>query len=128
MALNASEKQAARLSLIFVWLWTAVVSAHQAQGQSVELLKGHAIVPEQAYSVLIWGGVAVDAALGALMLFKPGAWVYRCALMMTGLMTLVGSVIDPTLWLHPLGPLSKNLPIMVLLWILARNNLSSESS
>jgi len=36
------------------------------------------------------------------------------------LMTLATTVLLPTLWLHPLGPLLKNLPIAALLWALAQ--------
>jgi hypothetical protein len=30
--------------------------------------------------------------------------------------TLLASAMVPFLWLHPLGPLLKNLPILALLW------------
>ena len=36
------------------------------------------------------------------------------------LMTGVATAIDPSLWLHPLGPLTKNVPIAALLLVLAR--------
>jgi hypothetical protein len=29
-------------------------------------------------------------------------------------------VLNPGLWLHPLGPLLKNIPIAAVLWVLAR--------
>ncbi len=35
-------------------------------------------------------------------------------------MTLAATVLQPGLWLHPLGPLLKNLPIAALLWHLYR--------
>jgi hypothetical protein len=31
-----------------------------------------------------------------------------------------GDLLQPALWLHPLGPLLKNLPIAALLWHLYR--------
>ena len=34
-------------------------------------------------------------------------------------MTALASVLDPSLWLHPLGPLTKNVPIAAALWVLA---------
>jgi hypothetical protein len=37
-------------------------------------------------------------------------------------MTVVATVMQPTLWLHPLGPLTKNVPIAVVLWILMRRS------
>lgn len=120
MALSTHERHLARLSLVFVWLWTAFVSVQQAQGMSTELLRASHGIPPAAYPWLIYGGSAVDLALGMLMLLKPGRSVYLAALLMTLTMTLVGTWAAPALWLHPLGPLSKNLPILALLWIVAR--------
>lgn len=120
MALNARERQRARLSLVAVWLWTALVSVQQAQDMSVQLLQASPRIPPDAYPWLIYGGAAVDLILGLLMLLKPSRAVYLAALLMTLAMTVVATWADPALWLHPLGPLSKNLPILALLWILAR--------
>ncbi len=36
------------------------------------------------------------------------------------LMTVAATILIPGLWLHPLGPLTKNVPIAVALWILSR--------
>ena len=33
--------------------------------------------------------------------------------------TVLLSVIDPAFWLHPFGPLTKNAPMLVLIWLLA---------
>ena len=35
-------------------------------------------------------------------------------------MTLAATAIDPSWWLHPLGPLTKNPPIAAILWVLWR--------
>ena len=121
MALSTTERRLARQSLVFVWLWTAFTSAQQAQGLSTDLLRVNAHIPEQAYPWLIWSGIAVDAVIGTLMAWRDAAWVYRSALAATVVMTVVGSWVDANLWLHPLGPLSKNLPILALLWILAQD-------
>lgn len=120
MALSPHQRQVARLSLVAVWLWTAFVSVHQMPGMSVQLLQANGHIPPQAYPWLIYSGAAVDLMIGLLMLLKPGKAVYLAALLMTVTMTLVGTWVDPSLWLHPLGPMSKNLPIFALLWILAR--------
>ncbi len=111
----------ARGSLAAVWLWTALVSAWQAQGLGVQLLQANTHIPTTLYPWLIWSGVGLDLLLSLLMLLRPRLEVYMAALLATIVMTLVGTWVDPALWLHPLGPLSKNLPILVLLWILARS-------
>lgn len=124
MALSSFETGLARTSLIAVWLGTALVSAWQANGISRELLSVNDKVPATLYPWLIWGGAGVDLLLGLWMAFKPGRAAYLSAMGMTLLMTLVGTWVDPALWLHPLGPISKNLPIMVMLWLLAQEHTS----
>jgi hypothetical protein len=40
------------------------------------------------------------------------------------LMTLVATILYPSLWLHPLGPLTKNIPAAAALLILAKASSS----
>ena len=120
--MNPSSLQLARYSLILVWLWTAVVSLQQIDGLSLALLQAQTLIPAALFSWVIWGGAITDLVLGVLMAWRPGRRVYLAALLMTLVMTVIGSVATPALWLHPLGPLSKNLPILALLWILAQES------
>lgn len=119
MALNPAQTRLARGSLVAVWLWTALVSAWPARALGVQLLQANTHIPTTLYPWLIWSGIALDLLLGLLMLLRPRPGVYMAALLATVVMTLLGTWVDPALWLHPLGPLSKNLPILALLWILA---------
>jgi DoxX-like family len=120
MALSHNEQQVARWSLVFVWLWTAAVSIQQADDRSLALLQQQSTLPSNLFPWVIWGGASVDLVLGSLMAWRPQRKVYLIAAGMTLLMTLVGTGLTPGLWLDPLGCLSKNLPILALLWILAR--------
>lgn len=109
-----------RNGLVFVWLATAVVSVWELQGQSLQLLTSAGIHDRTLAFLLILGGAAVDAAFGLAMWIKPGRVVYLTALGTMGAMTVAATALAPALWLHPLGPLTKNVPIAVALWILAR--------
>jgi hypothetical protein len=109
-----------RYSLVFVWLATAVVSVWELHGQSRVLLLDSGVVDLRVADALVWAGAALDAVLGALLLFKPGRRVYVFALLAMLGMTLVATFMHPALWLHPLGPLTKNVPIAVVLWVLMR--------
>jgi hypothetical protein len=111
-----------RYSLVFVWLATAVVSVWELNGQSRVLLLDSGVSDLRAADALVWAGAALDAVLGGLLLFKPGRRVYAFALLAMLGMTLVATVMHPALWLHPLGPLTKNVPIAVVLWILTRRS------
>lgn len=108
-----------RLSLVAVWLGTALVSLIGLHGQSTQLLLQAGVQDAELVQWLIWSGIAVDAALGLALLLRPGRVVYLMALGMMLLMTLVATLLYPSFWLHPLGPLLKNLPIAAMLWVLA---------
>lgn len=107
-----------RYSLIFVWLATALVSVLELQGQSRALLIASGVTDMRVADALVWAGAVVDAVLGLLLLVWPVRRVYGLALLVMLGMTVVATLMQPALWLHPLGPLIKNVPIAVVLWIL----------
>lgn len=120
MTLSDKDQLWLRLSIVFVWLGTAVASVWELQGQSAQLLQAAGVQHPALARWLILAGAGVDAVLGLAMLIRPARWTYLAALAVMALMTLVASILDPSLWLHPLGPLTKNIPIAALLFILAR--------
>jgi hypothetical protein len=112
-----------RLSLVFVWLWTAVVSVWELQGQSRALLVAGGVSDASVVNALVLAGAMLDAILGLWLMMRPTRPAYLLALATMVVMTLVATALSPSLWLHPLGPLSKNIPIAVVLWLLARKPL-----
>ena len=110
--MNAFE----RWSLVALWWGTAAVSALGWGGISHALVREPTWVPEGLISLLVAGGIAVDVLIGAWLAWRPGPLACRAALLVVGLFTLLASAMVPGEWLHPLGPLLKNLPIAALLW------------
>ena len=115
-----------RWSLVFVWLATAVVSVVELKGQSRELLAGLPsgwTTGDAAWmpTAIILAGAAADAALGLWLALRPGRSAYLAALALMGAMTLLATLIHPAWWLHPLGPLTKNLPIAAILLVLLKD-------
>ena len=107
-----------RGSLVFVWFTTAIVSAWELHGQSRELLKGVSFLGKSGITALILGGVVADAIIGLWLALRPGRVAYVTALGLMGAMTLLATVVEPTWWLHPFGPLTKNIPIAAILAVL----------
>lgn len=106
-----------RYSLVAVWLFTAVASFVELNGQSREVLAAAGIAsPQWLVQGLIVGGAAADLAVGIALWRWPGRASYAAALALMLAMTVVATVLQPGLWLHPLGPLLKNIPIAALLW------------
>jgi hypothetical protein len=120
MTLSARDQQWLRLSIVAVWLATAVVSVRELEGQSASLLLAAGVQDPALVRLLVLSGAGADAALGLALLLRPARWSYLAALAVMALMTAVATALEPGLWLHPLGPLTKNLPIAAILLILAR--------
>ncbi|MBB4844531.1 hypothetical protein HNP55_003075 [Paucibacter oligotrophus] len=121
--LPAGMQQGLRLlrwSLVSVWLLTSVFSVLELNGQSSALLVQAGVRDAQLRTVLVLGGAGVDLLLGLAMLLFPGRRSYAAAFAGMVLMTVLAGVLLPDLWLHPLGPLMKNLPIAAALWLLWR--------
>lgn len=114
------ENRYLRQSIIFVWLWTAAVSVWELHGQSRALLLASGVSNTDVTGALVFTGAAVDAVLGLWLWLRPTRPAYLLTLAAMMFMTLVATVMNPHLWLHPLGPLSKNIPIAAVLWVLAR--------
>ena len=110
-----------RLSLVFVWLCTALVSFLELDGRSTGLFQGTVLEGSRFIPVLIWFGILVDVVLGVALCLRPARRVYFVALGFMLLMTVVATVLSPRLWLEPLGPLTKNVPIAAILLVLARS-------
>lgn len=109
-----------RFSLVFVWLATALASVWELEGQSRAVLNAAGVHDAWLVRSLVLSGAALDAVLGLALWLRPVPRTYLAALAVMLLMTLLASVLDPSLWLHPLGPLTKNIPMAVMLWVLAK--------
>lgn len=118
--MNARDLTLLRRSLVLVWFITAFASAWEAHGRSAALLL-QAGVDGTPARLMLWGGIALDVAIGLLLWLAPPRAAATAALAATLAMTVVTTVVLPAQWLDPLGSLSKNLPILAALVVLRRN-------
>lgn len=128
--MNRASAQLLRASLVVVWLATGVVSVWELHGQSRELLAGLPTAWAGGHApwlptAIILAGAAADAVLGLWLALRPGRKAYGAALLMMLIMTLLATAIQPAWWLHPFGPLTKNLPIAAILWVLLQDEATS---
>jgi hypothetical protein len=113
-----------RIALALMWLWTAIVSfGLYPVADSLALLARVGLHGALAL-VALYGAAALDLALGVLTLAAPARWrrpVWLAQLALIAAYTVLVSVFLPEYWLHPYGPISKNLPLaalVALLWAL----------
>jgi len=108
-----------QLSLAFLWLFTAITSAFiYPQAQSFDLLKQVGISPNYQ-PFFLYGASLFNAILGLALLFNfhvRKICVLQFFLII--LYTLIISLKLPYLWLEPFGPIIKNFPILVGIYIL----------
>ena len=128
--MNHASARLLRASLVVVWLATAVVSVWELHGQSRELLAGLPTAWAGGHApwlptAIILAGAAADAVLGLWLALRPGRKAYGAALLMMLAMTVLATAIQPAWWLHPFGPLTKNLPIAAILWVLLQDEATS---
>jgi len=113
-----------RLALALLWIWTAVVSFGLYPVQESQALLARVGLHGGAASVALYGAAALDLVLGLLTLAAPARWRRRVWLAQAALIagyTVLITVFLPEYWLHPYGPVTKNLPILglvALLWSL----------
>lgn len=124
--MTAAPHRLLRTSLVVVWLATAAVSVWELHGQSRELLAGLPTAwttGEAAWrpTAIILAGAAADAVLGLWLALRPGRGAYVTALLLMAAMTALATALHPAWWLHPFGPLTKNLPIAAILWVLLQD-------
>lgn len=116
----------ARLSVAAVWIWTGLVSLGLFPvADSLALLSDFGLQGAPAL-VALYGGATLDLILGVLTLAAPARWMGRiwCAqLVVIAGYTVLITLRMPHWWLHPYGPLTKNLPMMAvigMLWTMHR--------
>jgi uncharacterized membrane protein YphA (DoxX/SURF4 family) len=111
----ASTLLAYRISLSALWIFTAITSVFFAPDIGYQVLSSAGITGELA-TVSIWAGSLVDLALGIWLL--SGKKLKACCMAQLVVMTaytLILTVIAPHFWLHPFGPLTKNIPIGMMI-------------
>lgn len=128
--MNLSSANLLRTSLVVVWLATALVSVWELHGQSRELLAGLPTAWAEGRAswlptAIILAGAAADAVLGLWLALRPGRKAYWAALVLMAAMTLLATALHPAWWLHPFGPLTKNLPIAAILLVLLQDTTTT---
>jgi uncharacterized protein YbjT (DUF2867 family) len=115
---------ALRVALAFLWIWTALVSFGLYPVEDSKALLARVGLHGALATFALYGAAVLDLLLGLLTLWAPRGWrgpVWAAQLALIGGYTVLITLFLPEYWLHPYGPISKNLPIMAaiaLLWAL----------
>jgi len=113
-------------SLAFVWLFTGLTSIFFAPEVGFEILAKAQITGIYA-DIAVFGGGLWDIFLGIWLIVQRKLRSCCIAQIVTVLIySMLLTIIDVSFWLHPFGPVTKNLPILVLIvWLYQEKSASS---
>ncbi|HLV28333.1 MAG TPA: SDR family oxidoreductase [Burkholderiaceae bacterium] len=108
-----------RVSVALVWLAAGIVSLGlYPVSDSMAMLEAVG-VPSVFSSAVLYCAAAMDIALGLLVLSPwRGRWLWAFQALVVLGYTAILTLRLPDFWLHPFGPLVKNLPFLAVLWLL----------
>jgi hypothetical protein len=108
-----------RISIALVWIWTSIVSLGLYPTQdSYELLARVGVGPALA-PLMLYGAAVLDLLVGlaTLMMSRLG-WLWLLQLAVILGYSIIITFELPEFWLHPYGPLSKNLVMLAAIYLL----------
>jgi len=73
-------------------------------------------------------GSVVDIAIGLWLLCNWRlSWCFKIQLIIIASYTVLLTIIAPSFWLHPFGPLSKNIPLACFIFILLQDSQTNNA-
>lgn len=119
--LNTLEIWSARLVISTVWGLTGLVSLGGFPlSASLDLLARVGLQGPISEATL-YAAALLDIVLGVLTITRPSKRLWKAQAVLILIYTVIISVRLPEFWLHPFGPVLKNLPIFMILWLLHRH-------
>ena len=105
----------ARYALSFLWIFTGLTSTLFEPDIGYQIL-ANANVTGNLADISVFGGGLLDIVIGLWLLTKYKI-KFCCDIQIAVIVvyTLLLSIIDASFWLHPFGPITKNIPIVVLI-------------
>ena len=108
-----------RITIAIVWLVAGVVSAAiYPVDESMAMLERVGITGGLA-TLSLYGAAAFDFAMGiATLAMRRRQWLWIVQALAILAYTAIITVALPEQWLHPFGPVVKNLPMLAAIWLL----------
>lgn len=108
-----------RVSIAFVWIATAIVSALVYPPELSYQLLERTGVPAELGPLMLYGASAFDLLLGlGIVLLARRRWLWMVQLLLIGFYSAVIAWKLPEFVWHPYGPLTKNIPMLAAIWLL----------
>jgi hypothetical protein len=108
-----------RFALAWLWITTGVLSAFGFPVESSYSMLNQVGIPDFLTPFFLYGAAGLDIALGVALLFSYHLrLVVILQITIVLVYTLFITIGIPELWLHPFGPVSKNIPLIIATFLL----------
>jgi uncharacterized protein YbjT (DUF2867 family) len=110
-----------RVTVALMWLWSGVVSLGLYPAEESLAMLARVGLHGFLATAALYGAAALDVAIGLVLFLKTGRWIWWAQLVLICAYTAILTAFLPELWLHPFGPVFKNVPLaaaILLLWAL----------
>lgn len=107
-----------RWSVALVWIVTGILSFGVYPVADSYVLLARTGIHGALAPVMLYGAAALDLLLGVLTLCLRRRWLWYAQILLILGYTAIISLRLPEFWLHPYGPLLKNLPMLAAIAVL----------
>ncbi|WP_151637132.1 SDR family oxidoreductase [Noviherbaspirillum aerium] len=108
-----------RVSIALVWIVTGIVSFGLYPVEESYALLARTGITGALAPLMLYGAALLDLAFGiGTLVLKRRRWLWLAQFALIAFYTVIISFRLPEFWLHPYGPLLKNLPMLAAIWLL----------
>jgi uncharacterized protein YbjT (DUF2867 family) len=108
-----------RASVAVVWIITGILSLGVYPVSESYLLLARVGITGALAPVFLYGAALLDFAFGiGIYVLKNRRWLWRAQMLLMLGYSVIIAIYLPEFWLHPFGPLLKNLPILAAILLL----------
>lgn len=108
-----------RVAVALVWIVTGIVSLGIYPTSDSYALLARVGLTGTLASIALYGAAALDIALGAAVFaMRRRRWLWRAQMLVILGYTALITFFLPEFWLHPYGPVLKNLPLLATIAVL----------
>lgn len=109
-----------RACVAFLWIFTAIVSLGLYPVEASYALLAQVGITGALAPVALYGAALLDLAFGVgiYALRRHRQWLWRAQIALILAYSLLITWRLPEFWLHPFGPLSKNIPLLAVILLL----------
>jgi uncharacterized protein YbjT (DUF2867 family) len=108
-----------RATIAIVWIATAIVSFGVYPVAESYALLARVGLTGTAAAIALYGAAAIDLAFGiGILVVRDRRWLWRAQMILIAGYSVIIAIFLPEQWLHPYGPMLKNLPMLAAILLL----------